>query len=117
MLNYNIGKRIRHLRTELRISQEQLALCAEITPAYLGQIERSEKNPTVRVIAKISDIFGMTLSEFFADPAPEAQPAKAGEAYVRQLVFEMRELAPAEQRELLKLVRGIVRFRHLGEKE
>ena len=117
MHNYNIGKRIRHLRAELRISQEQLALCAEITPAYLGQIERSEKNPTVRVIEKIADTFGMTLSELFEAAAPEAQAIRAEEVYVRQLVFELRELAPAEQRELLKLVRGIVRFKHMGEKE
>ena len=42
-INYSIGSRIRQLRTENNFSQLQLALSAEITPAYLILIERDEK--------------------------------------------------------------------------
>ena len=45
-MSYNIGLRLRNLRKTARLSQEQTALAANITPAYLGQIERNEKtNP------------------------------------------------------------------------
>ena len=43
--NFSIGKRIRELRNQKHLSQEQLALSAEITTAYLGQIERNEEEP------------------------------------------------------------------------
>lgn len=34
--NFSIGNRVRKLRNERNLSQEQLALTAEITTAYLG---------------------------------------------------------------------------------
>ncbi len=43
MSNYSVGKRIREIRLKKHFSQEQIALRAGITPAYLGQIEREEK--------------------------------------------------------------------------
>ena len=58
--NFNIGYRIYELRNDRGLSQEQLALQAEITPTYLGQIERNLKNPTVHVIEKLC--FSMNLS-------------------------------------------------------
>lgn len=63
--NFSIGQRIRELRTQNYLSQEQLALAAEITTAYLGQIERNEKNPTVSVVEKICRALEIGLAEFF----------------------------------------------------
>ena len=60
--NFSIGNRIRELRNQKHLSQEQLALSAEITTAYLGQIERNEKNPTVAVVAKLCGALGIELS-------------------------------------------------------
>lgn len=42
-MSYNIGLRLRNLRKAARLSQEQTALDANTTPAYLGQTERNEK--------------------------------------------------------------------------
>lgn len=64
--NFSIGNRVRELRNERNLSQEQLALMAEITTAYLGQIERNEKNPTVAVVGKICMALEIELSDFFS---------------------------------------------------
>lgn len=64
--NFSIGKRIRELRLRSHLSQEQLAFAAEITTAYLGQLERNEKNPTVSVVTKICNALGVELSDFFS---------------------------------------------------
>lgn len=42
-MGYNMGRRLRELREQAQLSQEQTALATNITPAYLGQIERGEK--------------------------------------------------------------------------
>ena len=63
--NFNVGDRLRTLRTERGLSQEQLGLMADITPSYIGQIERNIKNPTVRTLEKICDIIDVTLRDFF----------------------------------------------------
>lgn len=64
--NFNIGYRVYELRTERGLSQEQLALQAEITPTYLGQIERNIKNPTVHIIEKLCFAMNISLSGFFS---------------------------------------------------
>lgn len=42
-MSYNIGLRLHNLRKTAHLSQEQTALDANTTPAYLGQTERNEK--------------------------------------------------------------------------
>lgn len=65
--NFSIGKRIRELRLQNRLSQEQLAFSAEITTAYLGQLERNEKNPTVAVLMKVCNALNIEISDFFSE--------------------------------------------------
>ena len=63
--NFNIGNRLQKLRTNLGISQEQVALRAGITTTYYGQIERNLKNPTVHVMEDICSALNISLEEFF----------------------------------------------------
>ena len=49
-----IGERIRKLRTEQKLSQEELAFASELHSAYIGKIERGEKCPTVETLYKIA---------------------------------------------------------------
>ncbi len=55
-----LGAIIRQIRTERKISQEQLAEKADIGTVYLGEIERGVKMPTVRVFAKIIDALNVS---------------------------------------------------------
>lgn len=50
----NIGEKIRMLRLQKGLSQEQLALHAGLNTSYLGQVERGEKNPTIKTLDKIA---------------------------------------------------------------
>ena len=52
-LFFDFGQRLRFLRMQRSLSQEELALTAGITPAYLGMVERGEKNPTLITIEKL----------------------------------------------------------------
>ncbi len=49
------GTRIRHERSEQGYSQEGFASACGIDRSYMGQIERGEKNPTLKTILRISD--------------------------------------------------------------
>ena len=64
--NFNIGKRIHELRIDSGLSQEKLALRAEITTTYLGLLERNLKNPTVKVIEQICNQLNISLNDFFS---------------------------------------------------
>lgn len=71
--DFEIGERVRTLRKEHHLTQEQLAFATGITTAYLGQIERNEKNPTILVVAKMCDALGIRLSDFFSE-GPFSEP-------------------------------------------
>lgn len=48
------GKVLRTVRKEVGLTQEQLALAAEIDRTFVSLIERGERQPTVRVLFKLA---------------------------------------------------------------
>lgn len=59
------ASRIRLLRKQRDISQEELALRSGINAVYFGQLERGEKCPTVDTLYKISKGLEVPLPELF----------------------------------------------------
>lgn len=64
---HEVGERIRYYRQMRGLSQEKLALAAEINPAFLGHLERGLKSPTITTLDKIIKALGLSYSEFFDD--------------------------------------------------
>ena len=60
-----IGQRIRNYRTQLNLTQEDLAEYSNCHHTYIGQIERGEKNATIESIEKIVKPLNITLSKLF----------------------------------------------------
>lgn len=69
------AERIRHFRKDRGLSQEALALKANLNPAYFGQIERGAKCPTVDTLYKISTALELPLPELLRF---DRRPAGAG---------------------------------------
>ena len=59
-----VAARIRYFRQLNSLSQEAVALRANINPAYFGQIERGLKCPTIDTLYKITTSLNVSLSEF-----------------------------------------------------
>lgn len=57
------GKRIRSLREELNISQEELASLSELDRTYISGIERGRRNVGLRNIIKIAKALKTPASE------------------------------------------------------
>lgn len=60
-----VGDRIRHIRKEKGLSQEQLAERAGLHNNYVGQVERGEKNLTIETLEKIVSGLDISLEEMF----------------------------------------------------
>lgn len=52
----NLAERVKTLRLELGISQENMALEAGIDRTYASQIERGISNPSLRVICAVAEV-------------------------------------------------------------
>jgi transcriptional regulator with XRE-family HTH domain len=59
----DFGKRIRTLRTERNLSQEQLAELTGFHRTYIGMVERGERNISLSNIGVFAETFEMTVSE------------------------------------------------------
>ena len=64
-INKQLGMRIKYLRSLKKWSQEDLALEANINKNYLSDLERGERNPTVKVIEKIAKALNISISDLF----------------------------------------------------
>ena len=57
------GEKVRKLREEKGLSQEELAFRAGVHRTYIGMIERGEKNITLRNIEKIANALEVRVKE------------------------------------------------------
>ncbi|WP_299583558.1 helix-turn-helix transcriptional regulator [uncultured Sunxiuqinia sp.] len=60
-----IGLRIRELRLHKKLSQEQLALKAEIDRTYITSVENGRRNVSIILIDKIIRALDTTFEDFF----------------------------------------------------
>lgn len=58
-----LGAVIRQVRTELDMSQEKLALLAEVDRSYLGRVERGDNNVALLTLVRIARALGLTLTQ------------------------------------------------------
>lgn len=67
---------IRRIRVAKGLSQEALAVDAEIDRTYVSKLERAKENPSVDVLARIAVACGVEITELFTRPrAGERPPA------------------------------------------
>lgn len=63
---------LRRLRDQRGLSQEALALEADMDPAEVRRIEACKRDPGVRVVARLAEALGTTSAELLAGiPAVE----------------------------------------------
>ena len=72
---------VRHLRAERGVSQEALAVDANVAAPYLSRIENGTVNPTIDVLDRLATAFGVEI-DVLLRPVNEStsapQPLRAG---------------------------------------
>lgn len=64
-INKRVGFNIRKIREDRGLSQEKLAALADLHRAYIGQIERGEKNIGLRNLEKIAKALSIRVKDLF----------------------------------------------------
>jgi transcriptional regulator with XRE-family HTH domain len=60
-----VGEKIAKIREEKGMTQEKLALDAGLNRAYIGYIERGERNPSTETLEKLAKVLKVDLHELF----------------------------------------------------
>lgn len=98
-----VGDRIRHIRKEKGLSQEQLAERAGLHNNYVGQVERGEKNLTIETLEKIVSGLDISLEELFRFLDPMEQQDALGE-----IVRLLTERPVQDQEMALQLLKSVL---------
>lgn len=61
------GKNLKRLRLDKRLSQESLALSADLDRTYIPSIEKGERNVSITVVEKLANALNVKISELFKD--------------------------------------------------
>lgn len=59
----DFGRQLQILRKQRGMSQERLALASHIDRSYIGQIERGEVNPTLRIMRQLAKALQVRVSD------------------------------------------------------
>ncbi|MDO4285066.1 MAG: cupin domain-containing protein [Eubacteriales bacterium] len=69
----DIGQRLRELRIQKNLTQEELADRAELTKGFISQVERNHTSPSISTLTDLLQCLGTDLQSFFTEPAVEEQ--------------------------------------------
>lgn len=67
----NIGKKIKQLRNQKGLTQEELADRCELTKGYISQLENNLNSPSIATLTDILSALGTNLSNFFHEETEE----------------------------------------------
>jgi transcriptional regulator with XRE-family HTH domain len=64
-LRDRVGLNVRNLRNSKGLSQEQLALAAEVDRSYISEIELAKNSASIDVLERIADALNVDPKELF----------------------------------------------------
>ena len=67
-LRLQLAENIREMRRVKNLTQEQLALMAEVDRTYVSQIERCTGNPSLMVLCKLANTLDVTTDQLLTEP-------------------------------------------------
>lgn len=63
-----LGTQVRERRSKAGLSQRDLAAAIDVGAPYVSKIEAGRETPSVRVIARLAELFGCHPADIVADP-------------------------------------------------
>jgi transcriptional regulator with XRE-family HTH domain len=95
-INMNIGQKIKEMRNQKGLTQEELADRAELSKGFISQLERDLTSPSIATLVDILQCLGTNLEEFFSNTTLE------------QVVFKKTDYFEKYDTDLKNLVKWII---------
>lgn len=101
----HIGDRIKKIRTQNKLTLQELGDKINYNYSNLSKIERGERKPTTELLEDLAEFFNVKLSYFFGEEQklPEELVKKGAEWLTFIEDMENRELTPEEIKGLVDL--------------
>lgn len=91
-----IGRSLRDLRQARRLTLNDVASRAEISESFLSQIERGKATPSLQVLFRVAEVFGLTPGDLLLDQivGSPALTRKLRRPIIATEVFSKQRLIP-----------------------
>ena len=80
----DIGDKLKRLRVQLNLTQEELADRCELSKGFISQVERNLTSPSIATLTDILDALGSSLRAFFSETANEKVVFRAQDMFEKQ---------------------------------
>ena len=70
-MDIDIGSKLKDLRVQKGLTQEELADRAELTKGFISQLERNLTSPSIATLMDILQCLGTSIGEFFNEETEE----------------------------------------------
>ena len=70
-MSMDIGKKLKQLRVQRGLTQEEMADRCELSKGFISQVERNLASPSIATLTDMLEALGTTLQEFFSEPSQE----------------------------------------------
>ncbi len=104
MDNNTLGERIKKERKRLNLTQEQLGEITDVTSAYIGQIERNERTPSLKRLKKVAKQLGVSVEYLIVG-------TKASTEINEDLRKELEGMSENQKMIIIELIRIIKKYR------
>jgi len=93
-----LGAKIKALRLQKGLTQEELGERTNLTKGYISQLERDLNSPSIETLFAILEVLGTTPKEFFDDGTEDRKIVYPSDSQIRSddgdMKYEMRWLVP-----------------------
>ena len=99
-----LGAKIRHMRNQLGLTQEELADRCELTKGYISQLENDLTSPSIATLIDLLSALGTDLKEFFSDIGAEEKISFSKGEFIEKKTEEyvMNWLVPNAQKNMME---------------
>ncbi len=100
-----IGEKIKRLRMQNGLTQEELADRCELTKGFISQVERDITSPSIATLVDILSSLGTNLREFFDDRIPEQLVFTADDTFTKEnggLKHQIDWIVPNAQKNMME---------------
>lgn len=86
----NIGDKLKRLRQQRSLTQEEMADRCELSKGFISQVERDLASPSIATLKDMLECLGITLQEFFTDEQPEKFIFTRNDMFVKEDVDTLK---------------------------
>lgn len=100
------GQKLKSIRLNKKLSQEEFAFQCNMQASHIGQLERGQKSPTLDTLNKISDGLNMPLTGLLDFDEKDKQ--ENCNITVSKINAYLNKLTPKQQEQVLAIIKTFI---------